>query len=723
MSARPQSHPDFQFALESERYELLEELGAPFTFDRRAFLRGLGGGLVILCLTLDYRDAEAQRPQRGRGGSGGGPAPRTINAWLHVDTDGGVTVYSGKAEVGQNARTSLSQAAADELRLPIDRVHVVLGDTARTPFDMGTFGSRTTPTMVPQIRKAAAAARTVLIGLAAKSLGADRDGLAVADGKVTDKGTGKSVAFAELTRGHELLETIDETTPTTPAEHWTIAGQSVPKVDGRAFVTGTHRYASDQKRPGMLVGKVLRPVALGATIESLDTSTAAAIPGVKVVRDGEFVGVVASDEPTVTHALAALRSRWKENPPPGNDRNVYALLCGGSQAPARPISPKVNEALSADDVSSVNRAYQIAYIAHAPLEPRAAVAEWEGDKLTVWTGTQRPFGVRQELARAFSVPEESVRVIVPDTGSGYGGKHTGEAALEAGRLARVAGKPVRVVWTREEEFSWAYFRPAGVIETAGGARKDGKLTGLSFHNFNSGTSGIEPPYDIPVRDVAFHNVRSPLRQGSYRALAATANHFARESLVDELAQKVGMDPLAFRLANLSNNRIRAVLQAATARFGWERDRPPSDHGRGIACGTDKGGYVATCAEVAVDRAKGVVKVARLVAAFECGAVVNPEHLQNQIQGALVMGLGGALFEAVKFEAGKIQNPRFSRYRVPRFSDVPAIEVVLLDRKDLPSAGAGETPIVAVAPAVGNAIFDAVGVRLTSLPMVPDGLKL
>jgi isoquinoline 1-oxidoreductase len=465
----------------------------------------------------------------------------------------------------------------------------------------------------------------------------------------------------------------------------------------------------------LLHGKVLRPPAFGATLAICDTSAAEAIPGVTVVRDGEFVGVTAADEPTAARALAAIRADWTTTPAPCSDRDLYDYLKAHAGAPLRGPDPKPGDV-------SVRRTYTIAYIAHAPLEPRAAVAEWEGEKLIVWTGSQRPFGVRSEVAQAMKVPEDRVRVIVPDTGAGYGGKHSGEAAVEASRLARAVGRPVKRVWTREEEFTWAYFRPAGVIEAAGSAGKDGRLVAWEFRNINSGGSGLATPYDVPSPRTAFQQSRSPLRQGSYRALASTANHFARESLMDELARELGIDPLAFRLKNLKDDRLRAVFTAAAERFGWGGPKPGSGRGVGIAGGTEKGGYVATCAEVAVDRDTGAVKVARLVTAFECGAVVNPDHLKNQVEGALMMGIGGALFEAIRFEGGKVLNGRFSRYRVPRFADTPAIDVVLLDRKDLPPAGAGEAPIVAVAPAIGNAIFDATGTRLYSMPMAPEGVK-
>jgi isoquinoline 1-oxidoreductase len=375
-------------------------------------------------------------------------------------------------------------------------------------------------------------------------------------------------------------------------------------------------------------------------------------------------------------------------------------------------------ALKAAD-KTVKAQFTIAYIAHFPLEPRAAVAEWTGDKLTVWTGTQTPFTVRNNLATAIGIPPDNVRVIVPDMGSGYGGKHSqSEAGNEAARLAKAVGKPVKVVWTREEEFTWGYFRPAGVIDVAAGVKADGTLVAWDFHNYNSGPSAIQTPYAVPNAVAMPHTSNYPLRQGSYRGLAATANHFARESTMDDLAHAVGMDPLEFRLKNLKNDRLRAVLTAAAKQFGWGA-KPGDNRGVGISLGTEKNSYVATCAEVAIE--KDDVRVVRVVTAFECGAILNPEHLKNQVEGAVVQGLGGALFEQVEFADGKITNADMSGYRVPRFRDAPVLETVLLDRKDLASAGAGETPIVGIAPAVGNAIFQATGKRIRSMPMVPNGL--
>jgi nicotinate dehydrogenase subunit B len=588
---------------------------------------------------------------------------------------------------------------------------------------MGTFGSRTTPIMGPRLRNVAAVAREALITLAAERWHVSREILTADSGKVADSRSKRSVTYGELSRGQELV-TLIEDPPLISPEQWRVAGKAAQKVDGRAFVTGEHKYTPDIVRPGMIVGKVVRPAAFKASLISCDTADAEKITGVKVIRDGEFIGITAADEPTAERAVKAVRAQWNA-PSQTSDTTLFADLRKPStdrdnDDDNRHIAGSIEQALATAD-KTLAQTYTVSYIAHAPLEPRAAVAEWSGGKLTVWTGTQRPFGVRDELAKTFRLAVADVRVIVPDTGSAYGGKHTGDAAVEAARLAKAAGKPVKLVWSREEEFTWAYFRPAGVIDVKSGVRKDGSIVAWQFDNYNSGQSGIRTPYNIANQRIEFHPADAPLREGSYRGLAATANHFARESHMDELAHLLGMDPLEFRLKNLTDARLKAVFQAAAQKFGWGREKSTPTRGFGIAGGVEKGGYIATCAEVQIDPGSREVQVKRMVAAFECGAVVNPEGLRNQVMGSTVQGLGGALFEAIGFNNGKISNPHFAQYRVPRFADTPRVEVVLVDRKDLPPAGAGETPIVGTAPAVGNAIFAATGVRLRALPLVPNGL--
>jgi isoquinoline 1-oxidoreductase len=701
---------------------------------RREFLKVLGGGLVVVLVTRDAFAAPVARLQ-----SGGSPAllgeaaeeniAEQIAAWLQIGADGAVTVYTGKVEFGQGIRTSLAQEVAEELRVPLGRVKLVMGDTELTPFDMGTFGSRSTPQMGTKLRQASAAARERLVALAAERWNVDAETLTAADGRVSDPRSKRSLGYGELTAGKKLTDVVRDDVPLTPAERWQVAGASAPKVGARDIVTGRHEYTSDMRLPGMLYARVLRPPSIGATLASLDDSAARAIAGAVVTRDGDFVGIAAPKLTDAGRAVSALRAEW--NPAPDaqpSSSDIYDYLKrtrpkddGDGWRRTGPIVQGDVAAALASAPHKLTHSYRVAYIAHVPLEPRAAVAQWsrEGgrDKLTVWTGTQRPFAVRDDLAEQLGVRQDDVRVIVPDTGSGYGGKHTGEAALEAARIARAAGRPVKLVWTREEEFRWAYFRPAGVIDVSAGVNEDGTITAWTFDNYNSGPAAIRPMYAIANQRVEYHPSDSPLRQGSYRALAATANHFAREMHIDELASLVGMDPLELRLRNLRDGRLRAVFQAAAERFGWERAARDPRSAIGIAGGFEKGGYVATCAEVEMHGDN--VRVLRAVTAFDCGAVVNPDGLRNQITGALIQGIGGALFEAIDFENGVVRNARMADYRVPRFSDAPSIDVVLFDRKDQPSFGAGEAPIMAIAPAIGAAIARATGVRVRSLPMVPE----
>jgi isoquinoline 1-oxidoreductase len=703
---------------EVERYELSEEPPYQFGFDRRQFMKAFGGGLALIVPLTHVLSQE--QGESGRGGFNR-DVPQEIGAWIHLEQDGNVTVYTGKVEFGQNIRTSLAQGVAEELHVPVSSIRLVMGDTELTPFDAGTFGSRTTPTMAPQLRKAAVAARETLIELAAQRWQVEPSSVRIVDARFVNHDATKSMTIADIAKGLKLVKTIPADVKLTPVEKWTVAGTSTPKVEGRDYVTGKHKYTSDLRREDMLFGTVVRPSRFDDTLQGRQSVTQNTTD-VNIVEDGNFLAVAARDSQTASRTVKSLAPTWKSTSET-QQRNAELFdyfRKTASQGRGRPAGSIADGFAAADQ--KLEQTYTVQYIAHAPLEPRAAIAEWVDNKLTVWTGTQRPFGVRGELADALHIPANQIRVIVPDTGSGYGGKHSGECAIEASRLAIATKKPVKVVWSREEEFTWAYFRPAGVIDVKSGVKNDGTITAWEFHNYNSGSSAIQGRYDIPNQNVQFHETKSPLRQGSYRGLAATANHFARESHLDELAVLLKMDALQFRLKNLKDERLRAVLEAAASRFGWGKPLSGELRGAGIAGGFEKGGYVATCAEVSVDRRTGKVKLERVVEAFECGAIVNPLHLQNQVEGAVVQAIGGALFEAIEFSNGTILNPRFSRYRVPRFSDVPNIEIVLVDRKDLPSAGSGETPIVGLAPAVGNAIFAATGKRLRSLPLAPRGVQ-
>jgi isoquinoline 1-oxidoreductase len=685
-----------------------------FTLDRRKFFE-LGGGLVVAFALRDLISIDNQRIS-----SADGQQPDGVDAWIHIGENGAVNIFTGKVEVGQNIRTSLSQIVAEELMVPLSSITMIMGDTDLVPYDAGTFGSRTTPQMGTQLRKAAATAREALKELAAKKWNAQPTNMQAENGTIVNMATKEKIDYGVLTKGKQLLMKISDNVAVIAAKDWKVAGKSVPKVDQKDFISGRHVYVSDMKLKGMLYGKVLRPPSYEAKLVEVNLTKAKSIPGVIVVKDGDFVGVAAPDSRTATSALLSIDAKWEERTDHPSNANIFEFLVKNTskEKDDGTTTGNVEGGLSGAAFKYSNT-YNINYIAHVPLEPRAALAQWADGKLTVWTGTQRPFGVQQELIEAFRLNKEKVRVIMPDTGSGYGGKHSGEAAIEAARLAQEAKVPVKVVWTREEEFTWAYFRPGGVIEVNAGVNKDGTITAWKFTNYNSGGAGLDTQYKASNKQTTYVSSNTPLKQGSYRGLAATANVFARECSMTDLAHLIGMDPLDFRIKNLDDDRFIAVLQSAAKAFGWGKQKT-AGHGYGIAGAFEKGGHVGTCVEVAVSD-NNEVKVLRVTQAFECGAIVNPHHLENQAMGSIIMGLGGALFEAVQFANGKILNAGLSAYRVPRFTDVPNIEVILLDRKDLPSAGAGEAAIVGVAPAIRNAILDAVGTALNTLPLVPTGM--
>ncbi len=594
----------------------------------------------------------------------------SAGAWLHVDADRSVTAFTGKVDVGQGNGTALAVLVAAELGVTVAAVRVVMGDTDLCPYDRGTFGSRTTPDAAPLLRAAAAAAR-------------------------------RSLDDRPLEPGERRVERAPPDAGAPPKT------TTAARKGGIEIVTGAARYPSDMSLPGVRHGRALKPPTTGGRLRSADVEAARAVSGATVVEDRDFLGVVADDRETVDDAVEALTPEWEL--PAGPDEAElapYLRSHPGGQEGSEEVVGDVDRALG-DSETRLEATYTTAYIAHVPLETRAALAEWEGDLLTVWTGTQRPFGVRAELADALDIPEERIRVIAPTAGAAFGGKHRGEAAIEAARLARAGGRPVKVRWTRAEEFEAAYVRPAAVIDVRSGVSAEGTVTAWEFVNVASGASGIGCPYAIPNQRLVFRPAESPLRHGAYRGIGATANHFARESQLDELAHELGADGVELRLRHLEDDRLADVLRAAAERAGWNERA-----GLGIACGVEKGAYVATCAEVDPEG-----RVTRFITAFDCGAIIDPDNLANQIEGATIMGLGGALFERVRLAQGRLVTRSLADYRVPRFSDVPPVEVVLLDRPDVPSAGAGETPILCVAPAIANALFATTGERRRSLPLL------
>ena len=694
--------------------------------DAGSFFGPLADGLVTVVAAGD------DGPDGAAGGSGQAIQEAGDDAWVHVGADGTVTAFTGKVEAGQGTRTALALVVAEELAVPAGSVRVVMGNTSVSPFDVGTFGSRSMPYSAPSLRAAAAASARLLREAAAQRFGLDPADLTAAGGMLAGPDGAPSVSYGDLLAGQRRVERVPATEPVRPAAAWQAAGHPARALGAAEVVTGAKCFPSDLRLDGMLHGCVLRPPGFGARLRGAETSPAgpaAQLAGVRLIRDGDFIGAVAPDRATALRAVSLINADWDRAPQPAAaDLDAYLrshpVTGEGWLAPFRHEQGDVGAALSAAPVR-LDAHYRAAYIAHAPLEPRSAVARWADDRVTVWTGTSTPFRARGQVAAALGIPESDVEIIVLDYGGGFGGKHGGTVAIEAARLARAAGCPVKVQWSRAEEFHWGYLRPAALIDVSASADTGGTITGWSVTNINSGPAGLLTPYRVPHQRAVYQPADSPLPQGPYRALASTANHFARESEMDELAARVGADPLGFRLRHLDDERLAAVLRTAAAGLGWDEasGRPAQGGGRtgtGIALGTEKGGRVATAAQVRV-AADGALQVQRLVTAFDCGAVVSPDNLANQVEGAVMMGLGGAMFEAIDFAGGQILNASMSEYRVPRLPDLPDLEVLLIDRPDQPSAGGGEAPIVAVAPAIANAISHACGVRLRSMPLAPDGV--
>lgn len=655
---------------------------------------------------------------------------------LTIDAGGRITAYTGKVEAGQGNRAALTRLVAAELAISTATVTLRMGDTGSAPLDLGTVGSRSTPDAGRALRLVASAARRELVREAARRWRTAEADLTVAAATVRDPAGGREISYAALVAGESRTVHVgpEEPLAQTPAGLSSVDDTRL-RQDLSGATTGAKRFPSDIVLPEMLHGRVLRAPGYGAVLSTVDTTAAQAMPEVTVVADGGFVAAVAPTRAAATQAVAAMRPQWTVVGQPADtdlEKHLRTHLVDRNSRGGTVIREAGHiDSAFADADLNLAATYLTAYLAHVPLEPRVAVAQvdWaegsarelaEANSATVWVGTQRPFAVRADVAAVLGLAPEQVRIVVPDFGGGFGGKHSADVAVEAARLAQATGHPVKVAWSRAEEFRWAYFRPAAVIDVRSAANRDGTLTGWEFTNINSGAAALFTPYRVNNRRERFQPAESPLPQGSYRALAATANHFARESHLDELAAALGADPVDLRLRLLDDARLREVVAALAEHVGWPRRSDVTGHGFGVACGLEKDARVAAMAEVMVDPA-GRLHIARIVSVVDCGAVVDPTGLRNQVIGATIMGLGGALFEGIRFADGEIRNGSLAGYRVPRFADVPPIDVVVLDRGDLPSAGAGETPIVTVAPAIANAIWAATGRRLRALPLTPDGV--
>ena len=704
----------------------IKEYADLFPQNRRDFIKRLGGGIFIFVALSEFVMAQEGAPQRRGRGRG---MPSDFNAYLKIDEDGKVTCFTGKIEMGQGPFTSLPQMLAEELDAPLDSVDIVMGDTDLCPWDMGTWGSMTTRIFGPALRAAGAEARAVLLELAAESLKIPQSQLVARDGVIFDNQDEKRrVTYGQLAKGQKIARHVESRPSLKTVSEFKVMGKPALHRDGHDKVTGKAKYSGDILLPEMLHAKVLRPPAHGAKLKSVDTAEAAAVPGVRIVHEDDFVAVLHKHPDVAEMALQKVKSEFDVPESTLDDKNIFDhLLSVGGQGRNLARGGDLEEGRKQSSKSS-DSTYLNSYVAHAPMEPRTAVAKIEDGKATVWASTQNPFGAQEQVARAIGFPTEQVRVITPFVGGGFGGKTFNLMAEEAARLAKAVGKPVQVMWSREEEFFYDQFRPAAVVKINSGADDSGKMTFWDYAVYFAGDRGAPQFYTVPNHRTATHGGgfgggnAHPFGTGAWRAPGNNTNTFARESQIDIMAAAVGMDPVEFRLKNLSDPRMIRVLKAAADKFGWTPAKAPSKRGYGVACGTDAGAYVASIAEVAVDAQKGTVQVKRVVCAQEMGIVVNPEGAKIQMEGCITMGLGYCLTEEVRFNGGKIHDTNFDTYELPLFSWVPRIETVILEANDIEPQGGGEPAIILMGGLIANAIYDAVGARLFQLPMTPERVK-
>ncbi|MGA9118095.1 MAG: molybdopterin cofactor-binding domain-containing protein, partial [Bacteroidota bacterium] len=694
-----------------------------FRLNRRQFLKLTGNG-IFLYFTVGDLSLFQQEVRRT------GPPqklPTDFNAFLRIGEDGRVTLYTGKIEMGQGPITSLAQELADELDVSLESVDMVMGDTDLCPWDMGTFGSMTTRFFGPPLRAAGAEARQVLLELGSDSLKVPVSQLATERGEVFDTtDTRRRISYAQLTKGKRIERHVAHGVTVKKPAQFKIMGKSEFRRDAHAKVTGAAKYAGDIQLPGMVYAKMLRPPAHGAKLLNVDVSEAEKVEGVQVVRDGDFVAVLHKYPDVAEMALSKIKAKFDVPKSDLDDVNIFDHLLK--------VAPAGTPVSSAGDLQAGERAskeiveatYLDGYVAHAPMEPHTAVARIEGSKATVWASTQTPFPARDEVAKELGFPAENVRVITPFVGGGFGGKSRNLQAVEAARCAKLSGKPVQVAWSRREEFFFDSFRPAAVVKIRSGVTGSGRIGFWDYHVYFAGERGSQPFYDLSNQSTVAHNPgwegaegSHPFATGPWRAPANNTNTFARESHIDMMAVKSGTDPLAFRLQNLADAKMKRVLQTAAEKFGWKPAKSPSGRGYGIACGIDAGTYVAACAEVGVDKATGEVKVKRVACAQDMGLCINPEGATIQMEGCITMGLGYALKEHVHFKGGDILEHNFDTYEIPRFSWLPNIETVIIDNKEADPQGGGEPAIVVMGAVIANAIYDAVGARLFQMAMTPE----
>lgn len=660
-----------------------------------------------------------------------------IDDWIEIHPSGRITVKTGKVELGTGLMTALAQIAAEELDVPVERIDVVSGRTGVTPDEGYTSGSRSIKESGAAIRRAAAEARAVLLELAAAELG---DDLTVTDGVVS--GNGQSRTYAELLGGKRFNRTVTGRAPLKDHRTYRVVGTPVPRIDIPRKVRGVNGFVTDVRLDGMLHARVVRPRQLGARLLDVDTSE---LPdGVTVVRRNDFLAVVAEREDIAHAARQKIRATWSEGRPPPPMSTVHQWMR------QQPTDDQILVDAEGTGDGDVVRDYHWPFQAHASIGPSCAVADVRPDRAVVYAAAQGVYPLRRGLAQLLGRPEDTIEVIHRDGSGCYGHNGADDVAADAALISQEVGRPVRVMWTRFDELVWARKGPATTARIRAGLGPDGRIRTwesdiwTSTHGGRARTpdrfvagfmrEGIDEPddtryvggerngrvdYAIPAQKVTMHWLRRPAIPGSsLRALGATANTFANESMMDELAEIAGVDPVEFRRRHLTDPRALAVIDAVAEASGWGSALPPG-RGRGIAYARyeNTGAYLAAVAEVSV--VERSVRVERFWIAHDCGLIVNPDGLRNQIEGNVIQSLSRALIEEVRWDDGGLLCTSWESYPILRFSDIPPIEVILLDRPDQPSVGAGEPATITTAPAIANAIAAATGIRLRQVPLLPQ----
>jgi CO/xanthine dehydrogenase Mo-binding subunit len=735
------------------------------TLSRRALLKT--GSVLVVGFAID-----GLLPRAARAQNASKPVdPKQVDSFLAIHPDGRVTIYTSKVDVGTGLRIAIAQMAAHELGMTADHITVVDGDTALCPDQGGTGGSTGLTRGGADVRRAAATARVALLARASARLQSPVADLRIADGVVRSVSGGASVSLAALTDGQPLSLTVDEKAPLLPAQSGAI-GESPARPDVPAKCTGRRTYVHDVTVPGMLHARVIRPPAMGATLRSVDEGSIRSLPGVKVVRVRDFLAVVSPDEWAAVRGARELKAAWSDATPlPESD----TLDRWARSAPVDRTESIVARGDAPGSLASAKTTLAATYFwpfqSHASLGPSCAVADIRGDGGTVWSASQGTHGLRNNLAKVFALSADRLRVIFVDGAGSYGTNGGDHVAADAVLLSKTLGQPVRVQWMRHDETGWdpkgplqlldlrAAIGDAGQIEAwdtqmwlpnnAPGARAllAADATGLvQEHGQGAGliTQNGDPPYRTAHVRVAVNWLKdTPLQLSNLRAPGKIANVFAVESFTDEIAARVGVDPVAFRLERLSDPRAIDVIKRTADAFGWTpraggAGRAGQAGGAGPAGGTGRAGrsgngfayarykqsenYVAMAMEVTVDTVSGRVVVRRVVCAHDCGLVVNPDALKNQIEGCIVQTISRTLHEEVTFDRSRVTSVDWASYPILRFPDAPQVDVILVNRPDQPIVGAGEAATAPVAAAVANAIFDATGVRLRRVPFTPERVK-